>query len=273
MRYWKRMISAILCAALMLFITACSRTSSNGLMQNASPDTSALALYTYDGEVVYRMFLFDSDTEQNILDQLDAVKAIKTESWSFEDITLPVYGLEIGSTDGTSILAAWSNGCWIAQDGSVYHFDFDFAGLKLNDSWSDEDNSFFFSVLPCARILSQNASGWNSKLLTPAAELTPPNGITMALEKWEDNAVTVNIANESGAEWSYGEYYSLQVLLDGVWYEIPPVPGNWGFNDIAYVIQDGEEQEKTYHLTMYGDLPAGTYRLISENLSVEGVVA
>lgn len=50
---------------------------------------------------------------------------------------------------------------------------------------------------------------------------------------------------------------SLQVLLDGVWYEISPVPGNWGFNDIAIIIQDGEKQDKTYSLTMYGDFRPG----------------
>ena len=47
------------------------------------------------------MFIFDSDTTQ-ILDELDAVRATETERWSLDDITLPVYGLEVGSTDDTS---------------------------------------------------------------------------------------------------------------------------------------------------------------------------
>jgi len=252
---------------------ACERTTSNGLMQNASPTTSALAFYTYNGEKVFLMFIYDSGTEQSILNKFDAVKATEAENWSLEDITLPIYGLEIGSTDGTSIFAAWSGGYWISQDGAVYSFDFDFTGIEQDYSWPDGDEFSSFSVFPCARILSQNESGWNSTLLTPAAELSPPKGITMTLDAWEGDAVTVNIINESGAEWSYGEHYSLQVLLDSVWYEIPSVPGNWGFNDIAYIIHDGEKQDKTYNLTMYGDLPAGTYRLVAENLSVESIIA
>lgn len=273
MIYCKRIISTVLCGVLVLCMVSCKGTTSNGLMQDASPSTSALALYTYNGDKVCRMFIFDSDTTQSILDELDAVKATEAERWSLDDITLPIYGLEIGSTDGTSILAAWSNGYWISQDEAVYSFDFDFTGLEQDYSWSDGDEFSSFAVFPCARILSQNESGWNGTLLTPAIELSPPSGITMTLEAWEDDAVTVNIINESGAEWSYGEYYSLQVLLDGMWYEIPAVPGNWGFNDIAYIIQDGEKQDKTFHLTMYGNLPAGVYRLVAENLSVESIVA
>jgi len=272
MKYYKRIISAILCVVLALCMVACEQTTANDLMQDASPSTSALTLYTYNGEKVCRMFIYDSSTVQSILDKLDAVKATKTESWSLEDITLPTYGLEIGSTDGTSIFVAWSNGYWISQDGAVYSFDFDFAGIEQDYDWSDGDEFSSFSVFPCARILSQNESGWNSTLLTPVAELNPPKGITMTLEAWEDDAVTVTITNESGAEWSYGEYYNLQVLLDGVWYEIPAVPGNWSFHDIAFTIQDGENQDKTYNLTMYGNLPAGKYRLVAENLSVESII-
>ena len=104
MIYCKRIISTILCGVLVLCMAACEGTTSNGLMQDASPSTSALALYTYNGEKVSRMFIFDSDTTQNILDELDAARATEAERWSLDDITLPVYGLEVGSTDSTSTM-------------------------------------------------------------------------------------------------------------------------------------------------------------------------
>lgn len=50
---------------------------------------------------------------------------------------------------------------------------------------------------------------------------------------------------------------------------MPVSAGNWGFTDIAYILLAGEAQEKTFHLTMYGELPAGKYRLVTENLAVE----
>ena len=65
-------------------------------------------------------------------------------------------------------------------------------------------------------------------LLTPAAELEPPDGVTMTLESWDKDTVKVNIENHRGTDWMYGEHYSLQLLLDGVWYEIPTMPGTLG---------------------------------------------
>jgi len=267
----KRILSFILCTVLML-CTACGKAS-NGLMQNASPSTSALGFYVYDGEKVSQSFAFDSHITRNILDKLDAVRAVEAKDWSLADITLPIYGLEIGAKDGWSIFVAWSNGTWITQTGAAYRFDFDFAKLEQDYPWSDKREFSFFSVLPCARLLAQDESGWSSALLTPVSEPNPPDGVSMTLVSWDKDEVTVTIANDSGAEWSYGEHYVLQVLLSGVWYDVPAVPGNWAFNDIAYIILDGGRQDKTYHLGMYGDLPAGTYRLVSSELSVSAAVS
>lgn len=103
-----------------------SSTSSNHLMEQASPETSAMTLYTYDGKKVRIAYLFDSAEEQKILESLNSVKATRVKSWSADNAALPVYGIEIGRKDGFSIFAAWTNGRWIAQDGSVYQLDFDF---------------------------------------------------------------------------------------------------------------------------------------------------
>lgn len=82
----------------------------NTLLENASPSTSALRLYAYDGEAVTYGYLFHTETAQEILDALSAVNVKKVDGWSPELITLPVYGLEIGGSDGWSVKAAWSNG-------------------------------------------------------------------------------------------------------------------------------------------------------------------
>lgn len=273
MKYYKHFIFTILCIMITCSIAGCGKkTASNGFMKGASPDTSALTFYTYNGEQAYHMFNFDSSMQQSIIDKIDAVDATKANDWSIKDVTLPIYALSIGSEDGMDITGAWSNGYWITQDGSAYHFDFDFAGLEKDYTWSDKDELHSFTYFPCARILSQNESGWDTTLLTPAEPLSPPKGITMTLEDWKDNMVTVNIINKSGAEWMYGEAFGLEVLLEDLWYDVPPASGNWAFTSIGLLIQDGETQEKTYQLDMYGDLPAGTYRLVAEGLSVEKMI-
>ena len=262
-------ITVLIFVILIISMTSCGKTLSNGLMEGASPNTSVLALYYYNGENVSCSYIYDSNTTKNILNELDAVKATEVKNWSLKDITQPIYGLWITATDGSGIFVAWSNGYWIDQVGTVYSFDFSFADLEKKYPWSDKREFLSFVDFPCARFLTQDERGWNGMLLTPAAELEPPDGVTMTLESWDKDTVKVNIANHRGTDWMYGEHYSLQLLLDGVWYEIPTTPGNWVFNDIGLVVQADERQSKIYHLTIYGELPAGTYRIVAYGLSVE----
>ena len=264
-------IAVTVCAIVLtaLSLTACGKPVSNGLMEGASPGTSALALYYYDGGEVSFSYIYDTPAIQSLLNELDALKATETADWSLEDISPPIYGLNIGAADGWGMFAAWSNGYWITQSGTAYKFDFDFAELYEKYPGTDKRDFTSFSIFPCAYFLTQDESGWNSTLLTPAAEPKPPVGVTMTLESWRKDTVTVNITNNGAEDWMYGEYFALEVLLNGAWYEIPATPGNWAFNSLGLIVQSGETQSKTYSLAMYGELPYGTYRLVAYELSAE----
>ena len=265
-------LAVCLLALTAVSLTACGEPVSNGLMANASPGTSALTLYHYDGEAVSFSYIYDAPAIQSLLDELDAVKATKADKWSLEDISPPIYGFNMGATDGWGIFAAWSNGYWIKQDGTAYKFNFDFAELEKKYPSSGKQSFPSFSVFPCAYFLTQDENGWNDALLTPAKELFPPTGVKMTLESWSKNTVTVNITNNGAGDWMYGESFGLEVLLNGVWYEVPTTPGNWAFTDIGLIIQSGKTQSKTYTLTMYGELPPGTYRLVAFDLSAEATL-
>lgn len=254
------------------FAASVVRTSEDDLFPQVSPETSAMTFYTYDGKTVHSSFIYDRETEQKILDALSGVKAEKAEHWTPADASLPVYGIEIGRKDGWSILAAWSNGYWLAQDGSVYRFDFDFEELARQAPWEDERELPSFTSFPCARLFTQEGDGWNTKFLVPAPKLDPPKGITMTLDAWEgDNAVVI-LSNESGEDFSFGEFFEVQVRLGDVWYEIPTVPGNWGFGCLGYYLPAGESQNMTHHMSMYGTLPSGTYRIVLNGLTAEYTV-
>lgn len=272
MRYWKYGAASILGLAAAVCMVSCSKNESNGLMKDANPDDSNMALYVYDGDAVCESWIYDRQEKIEIIHALDQVRAAEAESWSLEDITLPVYGLWIGKNDGGSIFAAWSNGYWIAQDGTAYKFKFDFSGLEKAYSWEGRESYDSFTNFPCARYLTLDQNGWDSALLTPAPELVPPDGITMTLEEWSREEVSVDFYNESGAIWNFGEMFHLQVLLDDTWYEIPPTPNNWAFNLGTYPVEDREIRSMTYPLMMYGELPPGTYRLVTHGLSVTAVI-
>jgi len=241
-------------------------------MEDASPSTSALALFRFDGEVVTRAFVFENDAVQQILDDIGSVRVTELESWSLDDIVLPIYGFEMGTYSGHMISAAWSNGLWITQDGRAYSFDFDFERLQQDYDWRSRDSFSSFTVFPNARVFAQD-DGWDSRFLTPAPSIVQPDGIHMTLNSWEGDRVSVDITNNNDIEWMYGEHFELHVLLDGLWYGVPVDGNSWGFIDIGLIVNAGETIEHVYNLQMFGDLPSGTYRVVAYGLSVEFTIA
>ena len=271
----KKILTAlIVLLTLALPLTACDKTPvSNGLMANASPSTSALTVYSYKGDTVSRSHIFDAPAINSLIAELDAVKAVKTDEWTLDDITVPIYGFEIGKTDGFSIRAAWSNNYWITDTGDVYKFKFNMAELFEKYPGKDARKYINFTIMPNAYYLTQDENGWSDTLLKPISELTPPEDITMTLKSWDKDKVTVCFTNNGDTEWMFGEHFGLMVDISGVWHSIPTTPDNWGFNDIGYILPPGETREKEYLLIMYGDLPAGTYRLSTHDLTVEHTIS
>jgi len=271
----KKMLSILLCITSLLTLFGCGKTAGkpgeNQLWNDASPETSAMHLYSFDKNGSKVGTTFDQTDEHAILDRLSAVDAVPVTDWTPDKVDLPVYGIEIGSMDGWGILAAWSNGYLILRDGSVYEFDFDFSTLEKDYEWEPWNLSITsLSSMPCGRLLSEGPDGWIADHLAPADELKAPEGISMVLKEQTAGKITVELTNGGNAEWLFGEYFSLQVLLDGVWYNVPVMDDkNYGFTDIGYILPPGKTQEESYSLGSYGTLPAGTYRLVVEGMGVE----
>lgn len=245
--------------------------SPNGLMDGASPSTSALARYVWDGETVTRDFLFETPAVEEVLALLDEIPVTEAADWTPALVTAPIYGFEISDTNGWPLQAAWSNGYWITDDGRAYTFAFDMESLS-EFHWREQDEFDTTTVLPCARILSRSEDGWYPALLTKAEEPEPPAGITLTIDSIVDGEITATFHNGGTETWTFGEYYGLEVKLDGVWYEVPTEGGGWAFHDIAYELASIESGTLTYNLAMYGDLPAGSYRLVANGLTAEFIV-
>ncbi|MBQ8814355.1 MAG: hypothetical protein IJZ85_07670 [Lachnospiraceae bacterium] len=277
----KKIISLSLALILMLSVSGCAAKTSlanenegavvaKDLFENASPQTSALGFFHYNGETTTLQYLFSADSINKVLGELSSVPAIHTEEWSPEQITFPVYGINIMDINGYPLEAAWSNGYLVMQDGNVYRFDYDFAKLTDNYSFSPQGTWNSATMLPSAEHLFKDADGWHSVLMKEAGDLTPPEGITLEINDISENGLTVQIANKTDSDWTYGEDYSLQVNLDGKWYDIPTAAGvNWAFHSIAYLLPAGGKTEQTYSLAMYGALPGGNYRIIASGLTAE----
>lgn len=265
----KKILLFLLATLFILILSSC-QPQKNSLWENASPQTSALTFYCFDGENTTCQYLFSSGSSSKLLDELASVRAVSVNNWSPKKITLPVYGIKIMDTEGNPLEAAWSNGYLVTQDGNVYLFDYDFSVLPDTCEFDTPNTHDSAVVLPCADHLFKDENGWYTMLMTEASDLIPPEGITFELTESSAQTLTARLTNQTNREWCYGAFYSLQVNLDGKWYDIPTTSGtNWAFNAIAYILPAGGEAPKIYSLAMYGILPDGHYRIITEELSDE----
>ena len=237
------------------------------LMPGASPETSALALYIYDGQSVTRQFLFD---ERKMEDALKDFRSADVQPVTLNpaDLKAPYYGLEIGGKDGFSVCGLWSQGYFIMGDGSAYRFDYDFTALEQYFDGDVPDTFSDSAYLPCAEYAARTADGWNTDFLIPAEEPAGEKGISMKLVSLEEKNVNVRYVNHSGSEWSYGLYAELHAQVDGEWYTLPTV-GDYVVISIAKLVPAGKDVEESYSLQPWGDLFPGTYRLVGNGLSAE----
>ncbi len=253
-----------------LLLTSCGG-GSNTLFDTASPESSIMALYVYDGTEMTCYWMSDLPVETEIIGKLKNTAA-KPADVTTEDVEFPAYGFEIGSTDGWGLYMAWSNGYLYNRDGEVYEFDFDFDDIlkdyDFEEKWSRSDGM----ALPCMRYLVQDENGWNAGLMNPAEEPEAPDGITVEID-YTGERIEAKFRNDGTEAWGFGTYWSLQVNLDGVWYEVPTSPvSNWGFPDIGYELAAGGTWDETYHMEMYGDLPSGQYRFYAFGVTAEFTV-
>lgn len=253
--------------------TASGTAVGNTLMAKASPDTSALLFSCYDGENVHTFWLFDNRGEKNLLKRISEVPAEKTEEWSPELFDAPAYGFHIGDTDGWSLDAVWSNGYWITQDGDAYCFDYDFSVLSEEYAWEDEHVFSSAAALPCAHIICRNGDEWFADRLSPVSnEKAAPDHISLELVEQTKDMVDVKYTNNGSENWEYGYFYSLEVCLDGKWYSVPQISGNYAFPAVAVILEAGHSQNFKYTFDMYGDIPPGQYRISANDCVVEFTV-
>ena len=241
----------------------------NELTDNATLD-STFSLFVYDGETTIHRVIFDWTIRRRAFDELRNVPAVRVTDWTLDDITLPIYGISMTTRYRRSEYAAWSNGFWITHAGDVYRFDFDFESFIERRQWHPRYTRFKgFLDFPNAFNLTRDSEGWRTTLLTPRAELNPPEGIEMAFVSNTNENVTFTLTNNNDAYWSYGMGFWIDALLDGVWYPIPTAPGR-GLEilGIAFHIKAGQTETSTYDLNAFGDLPPGTYRLVKYGMYV-----
>lgn len=274
----QRLLSAAAAIVLAALLTACGGGAAGNLLANASPETSALTLYYYDGEQVFSRTLYDTEQVREIIDGLNRLPAEPLDSSALEGWSLPCYGLWIGGRDGMDNLAAWCGGVWLDQDGGIFRVDADFETLWQQLEGEDEEDGLTVLQFPNAGLLGRI----DQRFLAYAGEAEPAGGedpdqgiATLPLETYmtvqdvTGGIVTAVIDNQSGYDFEYSEYYALQKEIGGAWYALPITQTNVGFNDIAHILPDLEQATVRCDLTIFGELTPGRYRLVKDGLYAE----
>ena len=240
------------------------------LFEGASPENSALSVYKYDGDTEVK-YLYDVEKEQEIIDFFNETPLYKADISETDGLkNTPMYALDIYGAEVGRIALTWIGSYCVDEAGQVYLADLDteavFEKLLTDYPWDDSDTRMTGNHLPNRYYLA-NRGEWDIKYLN-IANNSEPRGISLEIAAHEGSVLTAKITNTTDEENGYSEYFSVQALIDGEWYDIP-AEDDVAFNDIAWILPAGESAEKQYDYSWYGDLPNGTYRLVVEGASAE----
>lgn len=102
-------------------------------------------------------------------------------------------------------------------------------------------------------------------------ELNTLDGVTMQMEKYTSSGGDVEIRNETDKEITFGEWYEIQVEVNGKWFPLPYIIENAAFNQPAYnAPKDETVIWEVKWEWLYGKLPKGRYRIIKDMLDFRG---
>lgn len=97
---------------------------------------------------------------------------------------------------------------------------------------------------------------------------TLPLDVSMKAVEYEKGQLAVLIDNQSGYEYRYGKEYFLQKKVDGEWQDLEAVE-EYGWPRISLQLKDTENTTEIYDLTVFGNLEAGEYKLVKNDLEAE----
>lgn len=236
------------------------------LLENASPETSALGLWEHDGEDTTMSWLYNSSKTEEIIQYLHSISlGNEIPQVDVRNLSGPIYGLEIGSTDGATLKAAWWDG-YCFTENRIYQVDIDFTKLQEEYPWESKtqmDKIYF----PNYYQIAKTDNSWVKGMLTENNDIGSKE-LSLEITNQEGMLLTATLHNLTSHEITYGKAFSVQAKSNNKWYNIP-TESPATFEAIAYMIQADGEHEMTYELFMYGYLPPGTYRLVVEGAFAE----
>ncbi|MBQ6733414.1 MAG: DUF4362 domain-containing protein [Lachnospiraceae bacterium] len=250
-------ISILFCCIL----TACGSRGEISMLENASPENSAMCFYRFDGETTYVKWLYDQTEEKRIIKEINKLPTVSGEPSLLSDWPDTCYGISIRDKDGYDIWLSYGNGIWLVKGGRVYTAEYDLAGLyeriDTEEDWLSKDGS----AIPNAAILAK----YNANYYGKTGDEDINQSIRMTFLDLDGTVATVRLDNLTETEVTYGEPFTLDKEIDGEWVKLPVAMSNYSFISVANILQTGDSAEAKCDLIMYGELEPGRYRIEKEN--------
>lgn len=231
----------------------------------------------FDGQSVTLGNLYFSDAEiSRFLSIIGENPATAAPEWSSNLVKAPVIGIKYKNLYGYTNECAWTNGYFITTTGEAYRLDLDERSVK-NMLFSADGKTViedgYIAQLPCKAHLCRNQNGWIEEFLEPVSFEQPaaPENVTAEITETDGSHLTVQYTNNGERKWLYGEYFRIDVKLNGNWYYVPEGPGEYAFSDIGYILPAGENAEMDYSFNMFQGLPVGDYRITANDFCLEFV--
>lgn len=253
---------------------------SNGLFSaDERREYDQLHIITYEEGRGIGYYTEEAKVINELFEKLDEVSVRKAEEWSPELVTYPIYAIVATYNGEESIIPEyfcgyWSNGYYIAADGSAFHFSYDFSKLTDRFTFSGTTEDISIVDMPMSGMLVSDAFGWKKEFLTEAAPVNVVSGLTTQVVELTDKGLTITYEHQGEIGVEFGpEEYVLEVKLDGTWYELPPErvwrtdKGQW-----HEIIPTGQGTE-CLDLSVYGTLPKGCYRYVTETANARICIA
>jgi hypothetical protein len=138
---------------------------------------------------------------------------------------------------------------------------------------------FFTLCLAALMLLTACGGALNKSNLesSPYGESDLSGGVAMSTASSvvgpDTEMISLRIINETDKELTFGADYTLETLMDGEWYVVPPKE-EMSFIMIAYILEaNGTAQAEVALSGAYGKLPDGRYRVVKGFSSEDGNTA
>ena len=79
------------------------------------------------------------------------------------------------------------------------------------------------------------------------------------------SGATIVIKDTNKKPYVYGSWYKIEKEVDGKWYEVPTIIEDYGFDEMAYLVDKNNEVKFVMNWEwLYGKLPSGSYRILKQ---------